>query len=127
MSRPFVFVACLVVALLFAFAPAASADVTFRVDGIGSRQCSVITAAFQKEPTAVANDMMGWAYGYMTRRNYERARAGLTQIRLQSEKFGPADMVALMLTFCEQNPDVHYYMAVDALFEILAREQGLVA
>lgn len=127
MSRRFAFIACFVALSTFASVPTMSADLSVRVDGIGSRKCTAITAGFKEQPTAVANDMMGWAYGYMTRRNFERAKAGLSQIKLQSEKFGPPEMVALMLRFCEENPEVYYFQAVDALFEILAEEQGIVS
>ena len=127
MSGRFAVIVCLLAASVLAPTHATAAGVTFRVDGIGSRQCSEITAAFKEDAKGIANDMMGWAYGYMTRRNFERARAGLTQIRLQSEKFGPVEMVSLMLTFCEDHPSVRYYAAVDALFEILAEEQGIVS
>jgi hypothetical protein len=128
MSRRLAFLAAF--AAMATFAPvetASAADMNVRIDGIGSRQCSSIVAGYKEQPTAVANDMMGWAYGYMTRRNYERARQGLSQIRLQTEKFGPAEMIALMLGFCGENPDVYYFVAVDALFEVLAKDQGIVS
>lgn len=128
MSRRFAFLAAFAAMATFAPVETASADdMSFRIDGIGSRQCSAIVAGYKEQPTAVANDMMGWAYGYMTRRNYERAKQGLSQIRLQTEKFGPPQMVALMLGFCGENPDVYYFVAVDALFEVLAKDQGIVS
>ena len=97
------------------------------VDGRGAAKCSVVTSDYKARPTAVANDMMGWAYGYMTRRNFERAASGKVQVNLQTDKFGPVEMVSLMLKFCEENPDVRYYSAVDALFELLAQDQGLTS
>jgi hypothetical protein len=126
MSRSFASLASIAaISLIAAVQPASAA--TFNVDGAGSRRCSTIVADFNDRPTAATNDMMGWAYGYMTRRNMERAAAGMTQIQLQSKNFNAADMVTLMLKFCDKNPDVRYYQAVDALFEVLARDQGLTS
>lgn len=108
-------------------APLQSANAQkYIVDGIGASRCATIVADYKDRPTAVANDMMGWAYGYMTRRNIERAAAGLSQVNLQPSGFGPAEMVSLMLNFCADNPQVRYYVAVDALFELL-REKGVTS
>lgn len=98
----------------------------YMVDGIGASRCATIVADYKDRPTAVANDMMGWAYGYMTRRNMERAAASLSQVNLQPSGFGPVQMVKLMLGFCSENPQVRYYVAVDALFELL-REKGVTS
>ncbi len=105
--------------------PAQAAQVM--IDGRGAAKCSAVTADYAARSTAVANDMMGWAYGYMTRRNMERAAEGKQQVNLQTDKFGPVEMVALMLKFCEEHPDVRYYSAVDALFEVLAEQQNVTS
>lgn len=115
------------IAMFSCLAPLQSANAQkYIVDGIGASRCATIVADYKDRPTAVANDMMGWAYGYMTRRNIERAAAGLSQVNLQPSGFGPAEMVSLMLNFCADNPQVRYYVAVDALFELL-REKGVTS
>src|SRR5262245_62078247 len=111
-------------AAIFFLAPLQSAQAQdVRVDGIGAKYCSTVVADYKDRPTATANDMMGWAYGYMTRRNFERSAAGLSPVNLQPPGFGPVEMVTLMLGFCNDNPSVRYFQAVDALFEVL-REKG---
>lgn len=101
--------------------------VSFAIDGRGASKCSQITSDYSAHPTATANDMMGWAYGYMTRRNMERAASGLQQVTLQTDSFGPVEMVATMLKFCENQPGVRYVSAVDALYELLMEKQGLTS
>jgi hypothetical protein len=111
--------------VLVAALPAQAAQVM--IDGRGSSKCSAVTADYAARPTATANDMMGWAYGYMTRRNMERVAAGKAQVNLQTDKFGPVEMVGLMLGFCEKEPEARYWSAVDALYEVLAQQQGLTS
>jgi hypothetical protein len=126
MLKALTFAGVLVSSAIIAIAQPAQAA-SIMIDGRGASRCSDITVDYASHPTAVANDMMGWAYGYMTRRNIERAAAGKTQVNLQTEKFGPKEMVGMMLKFCQDQPDVRYYQAVDALFNVLAQDQGLTS
>jgi hypothetical protein len=127
MFKRLAFVGVLITSAMFAPLIPANAAAGFMVDGRGASKCSQVTTDYAARPTATANDMMGWAYGYMTRRNMERSAASLQQVTLQTDGFGPVEMVAMMLKFCQDHPDVRYVSAVDALFEVLAEKQGLTS
>lgn len=126
MSRRTAFLAAIITFSSLCMPIAANAQ-QHRIDGVGAAKCSAIVAGYASQPTATVNDMMGWAYGYMTRRNIERVNAGLRAVNLQPDGFGPAEMVTLMMNFCQENPEIRYYRAVDALFEIMAKDQGLIS
>ena len=114
----------LVAATLCAATPSAVAADAY-IDGVGSMQCSVITTTMKTDKAkALANQLVGWGYGYMTRRNIERANANQRQVNLHNVDDFAVKMLATMMALCEKAPDLYYYMAVDAFYEVLLKEQS---
>jgi hypothetical protein len=106
--------------------PAAVAEDAY-IDGVGAMQCSDITATMKTDKAkSLANQLVGWAYGYMTRRNIERAVNNKRQVNLQQQDFA-VKMLGTMVTVCEKGPDIYYYQAVDAFYEVLMQDQGLTS
>lgn len=126
MLRALAFASLLFAAAIGAGAPSAHAEAAY-IDGVGAMQCSAITAAMKTEKAKpLANQLVGWAYGYMTRRNMERAAAGRRQVNLQMKDFS-VKMLAIMLEVCEKGPDLYYYATVDAFYDVLMEEQGITS
>lgn len=118
-----------VAALAFAASlSTASADsVRVRAAGVGIATCSDVVAKIEAHREAVANQLAGWAYGYMTRRNIERALAGQSQAELTPENFNADQLVGLIIGFCKEQPNTRIYEVVDALYEILLEKGSLVS
>ena len=98
-----------------------------RVDGIGAAQCSEITAGFQTQASPVANQLVGWAFGYMTRRNVERGLAGQSQVNFSSAGVTQEKLVTIILGYCEKDPSTRIYQIVDALYEVLLEKGSLTS
>ena len=109
-------------ASLLAPLQSARADSQAFVDGIGAAKCSQIATDIQARPEVVANSLVHWAYGYMTRRNYEQAVKNQTQVDLTKD-FDAKKMLGTMLGICQKNPDVHIIEVVDALYEVMLKDQ----
>lgn len=112
-------------AICFATPSAVAEDAS--IDGVGAMQCSDITATMKTDKAkSLANQLVGWAYGYMTRRNIERAVNNKRQVNLQQQDFA-VKMLGTMVAVCEKGPDIYYYQAVDAFYEVLMQDQGLTS
>ena len=119
-----------IVAASALFAPLQSSHaegVRAMIDGIGAAKCSQISADIKTQPSAVVNSLLGWAYGYMTRRNVERAIAGQVQVDLTANAFDEKQLLGIVLGFCEKEPDTRVYQVVDALFEVLLQKGSLTS
>jgi hypothetical protein len=93
------------------------------IDGVGAATCSQVTADIKTNTEVVANSVLHWAYGYMTRRNIEQATRGQTQVDL-SKNFDGERMLGIILAFCEKEPSARIFQVVDALYEVLLKEQS---
>jgi hypothetical protein len=118
------FAASAVVASLAVFAPMQSqADtVTVSMDGIGAAQCTKILANLESQPSATANAITGWTYGYMTRRNMERAVAKQNQVDFKGDKITQEKVLVLLIAGCKEFPDRRLYEIADASYEALLQE-----
>ena len=126
MLRALTFAGVLFASAICFATPSAVAEDAY-IDGVGAMQCSVITATMQTDKAKpLANQLVGWAYGYMTRRNIERATSGKRQVNLQQKDFA-VKMLATMVAVCEKGPDIYYYQAVDAFYDVLMQDQGLTS
>jgi hypothetical protein len=114
------FILFTLLSLVSAFGAANSAIAQdIRVDGIGAQRCGAVVSAYEANPATIGNSMVSWAYGYMTRRNLERTASGLNPINLQPAGLGPSNMMKLLIGVCERQPNAHFVLAVDALFDYL--------
>ncbi|MCE9523990.1 MAG: hypothetical protein K8S25_16355 [Alphaproteobacteria bacterium] len=118
--------AALATACIFAPLQYAHADVKAYIDGIGAAKCSQLTASLKAEPSATANNLLGWSYGYMTRRNIERAGAGQSQVDL-TKGFDEQKMLNIISGFCVDEPEARVVSVVDALFEVLLKNGSLTS
>lgn len=119
-------IAAATVAAFAVLAPLAAAQgdtVRVRVDGIGAAKCSQITTDIKTQPAVVANSVVHWAYGYMTRRNIERGLRGQPQVDIGAT-VSDQKLLQVILSFCGDQPEARIFQVVDALYEVLL-EKGL--
>jgi len=114
-------------ALVVSLGTASAESVRVQAAGVGIATCSDVVAKMETNAQAVANQLAGWSYGYMTRRNIERALAGQSQANLTPENFDANQMVGLIVGFCKEQPNTRIYEVVDALYEILLEKGSLVS
>ena len=116
-------------ALFASLQPGRAADtgVQVRIEGVGGALCSEVTTRLAARPEAVVNQIAGWAYGYMSRRNIERGIAGQPQAELTPGKLDAAAMVTVIVGFCEKQPETRLYQIVDAMYEILLEKGSLTS
>jgi hypothetical protein len=109
-------------AAALALAPPAAAETSVSVDGIGIMKCSAIISNLKQEPTKATNAILGWALGYMGRRNVERAVAGQTQVDYY--KVPPEKILGVITGFCGENPDTRLIEIADTFYEVLLKENA---
>jgi hypothetical protein len=105
----------------------AESGVRVRIEGVGAAQCSEVATRLEKRPEAVVNQIAGWAYGYMSRRNIERGIAGQSQAELTPDNMDAAKLVTVIVGACEKTPDARLYQIVEALYEILLENGTLTS
>jgi hypothetical protein len=116
----------LAIAALAPIQTAEADSVRVRVDGAGRALCSEITRDIKTEPTAVANAVLHWAYGYMTRRNVERAVAGQSQVDIGAT-VDDRQLLGVILAVCEKEPSMRLFQVVDTLYEVLLEKGSLTS
>ena len=110
------------------FAPIANADsVKVAVDGIGAMKCSSMLTGLKDEPTKAVNAIVGWSFGYMTRRNVERSIAGKSQLEFREGKVTPDGILNVVSGFCEKNSDARLFQIIDALYEALLEDTAITS
>jgi hypothetical protein len=121
--------AALVVAIAFAASlnTSRAEGVQVRIEGVGAALCSEVTARLQERPEGMVNQIVGWAYGYMSRRNIERGIAGQPQAELSPGKLDAAAMASIIVGACEKKPDARLYEVVDAMYEVLLQNGSLTS
>lgn len=122
-------VAAATIAAFAALAPLTTAradSVAVRIDGVGAARCSQITTDIKSQPAIVANSVVHWAYGYMTRRNVERGLRGLPQVNIGAS-VSDQQLLQVILSFCEDKPDARIFQVVDALYEVLLEKGSPVS
>src|SRR5262245_51658859 len=92
-------------------------DIQIMIDGIGAAKCSDVNAAIKTKPDEVANAVANWSFGYLTRRNVERAMAHQNQIDLPAKGVTPTKLLDVVLGVCQTQPEHRVYEVVDALYE----------
>lgn len=108
--------------------PAAHAEsVRVAVDGIGASTCGEFLSDVKAQPAEVSNAVAGWALGYMTRRNFERAKAGETQVDFASAKLTGSQVLGYVGLVCEKQADLRIFQVVDAVYEVLLEKGSLTS
>ena len=105
---------------------AAAQNVKVAIDGIGAMKCTSILSGLKEEPTKAVNAIVGWSFGYITRRNVERAVAGQNQVEFR-EKVTPERVLNVVSGFCEKNSDARLFEIIDALYTILLEDSAIVS
>jgi hypothetical protein len=114
------------IAALAPFSTAQADSVAVRIDGIGAAKCSQITTDIKTQPAVVANSVVHWAYGYMTRRNIERGLRGQPQVDINAT-VSDQRLLQVILSFCGDQPEARIFQVVDALYEVLLEKGSLVS
>ena len=116
-----------VLAATILFAPLAAADnVKVAIDGIGAMKCTSMLKGLKEEPTKAVNAIIGWSFGYMTRRNVERAIAGKGQLEFR-DKVTPDAVLNVVSGFCEKNGDARLFEIIDTLYEVLLEDTAITS
>ena len=105
---------------------AAAQNVKVAIDGIGAMKCTSILSGLKDEPTKAVNAIVGWSFGYMTRRNVERAVAGQNQVEFR-DKVTPERVLNVVSGYCEKNGDTRLFEIIDALYTILLEDSAVVS
>jgi len=103
----------------------ARAEAKVMIDGIGAAKCSQVTTEIKTQRATVTHSLLGWTYGYITRRNVERALAKQSQVDMPALKVGDQQLLSVMLSFCEKEPDTYIFQVVDALYQVLLEKGAL--
>lgn len=120
-------IAAATIAAFATLAPLATAQAaSVRIDGIGAAKCSQITTDIKSQPAVVANSVVHWAYGYMTRRNIERGLRGQPQVDINAT-VSDQKLLQVILSFCGDQPEARIFQVVDALYEVLLEKGSLVS
>ena len=107
--------------------PLAAADnVKVSIDGIGAMQCTSVLKGLKEEPTKAVNAIVGWSFGYMTRRNVERALSNQNQLEFR-DKITPDAVLNVVSGFCEKHGDTRLFEIIDAMYEALLADTAITS
>ena len=99
-------------------AQAATTDGSFAVDGVGRASCADFTNAVEARDDMLVNGFGSWTSGFLSATN--ALRAGTFDVTpWQSEGL----VMSQMQSYCTQNPDVAYVIAVGRLVQALLPNQ----
>jgi hypothetical protein len=106
-------------------APMQPAHAKIWVDGIGAMKCGEVITYIKEKPEIGVNSLAQWAYGYMTRRNFEQANNNRPQVDL-TKNFDGNKMLTIIVGTCEKHPDEMVVRIVNELFDMLLKDQAVV-
>jgi hypothetical protein len=98
----------------------AGAREPWSIVGFGTSKCSLYVNASKgdaNEKSMIVNPMFAWAQGWFSSRN---ARSGEKPLTVGGSLSADA-LQAMLVTQCEQTPEFPFYVAVDALYDRLAK------
>lgn len=107
---------------VFSSMPSRADTVRVSIDAIGAAQCKTVLTTLDAQPTATANAITGWTYGYMTRRNMERALSKQNQVDFKNDKITQEKVLVLLVAGCTEFPERRLFEIADAFYEVLLQE-----
>ena len=96
--------------------------VRVKIDAIGGVQCSQILTDFKEKPIVIGNAVTGWVFGYMARRNAERATAKRSQVDFRAQSVTQEYVLNVIIKTCDKHPELRLFEVAEALYGVLIKK-----